>query len=66
LALEVFDKLNAAAVPCSLLTGQEAKLVANARVTACTVEMASLGLPGSRLALFGRRLLRYAFQGEGN
>lgn len=42
LALEVFDKLNAAAVPCSLLTGQEAKLVANARVTACTVEMASL------------------------
>ncbi len=40
LALEVFDKLNAANVPCSLLTGEESIPMAGARITASTIEMA--------------------------
>lgn len=40
LALEAFDALNAAGVPCNLKTGQEAKEVAGARHTSCTVESA--------------------------
>ncbi len=39
LALEVFDKLNAEGVPCSLKTGEEEKLVFGARHMSCTVEM---------------------------
>ncbi|KAG9451282.1 hypothetical protein H6P81_011247 [Aristolochia fimbriata] len=41
LAMEVFDKVNAAGVYCSLLTGQEKKDVPFARHIACTVEMVS-------------------------
>ena len=40
LALEVFDKLNAADCPCSLLTGEESIPVAGAEITASTIEMA--------------------------
>ena len=40
LALEVFDKLNGADVPCSLLTGEESIPVAGAGITASTIEMA--------------------------
>lgn len=40
LALEVFDKLNAADVACSLLTGEESIPVAGAGITASTIEMA--------------------------
>ncbi|MGJ7921612.1 DEAD/DEAH box helicase [Neobacillus sp. LXY-4] len=39
LALEVFDKLNAEGVPCSLKTGEEEKLVPEASHISCTVEM---------------------------
>ena len=39
LALEVYDKLNAAGCPCTLLTGEEKIEEENARVTASTVEM---------------------------
>ena len=40
LALEVFDKLNAADIACSLLTGEESIPVAGAEITASTIEMA--------------------------
>ena len=40
LALEVFDKLNAADVACSLLTGEESIPVAGAGIVASTIEMA--------------------------
>ncbi len=40
LALEVFDKLNAADVACSLLTGEESIPIAGAGITASTIEMA--------------------------
>jgi ATP-dependent RNA helicase SUPV3L1/SUV3 len=39
LALEVYDKLNAEGIPCSLKTGEEEKMVPNASHIACTVEM---------------------------
>ncbi|MFF2288891.1 helicase-related protein [Peribacillus butanolivorans] len=39
LALEVFDKLNAEGVPCSLKTGEEEKSVEGAKHFSCTVEM---------------------------
>lgn len=39
LALEVFDKLNADGIPCSLKTGEEEKLVPGATHTSSTVEM---------------------------
>ncbi|KAI3704365.1 hypothetical protein L1987_74583 [Smallanthus sonchifolius] len=41
LAMEVFDKVNALGVYCSLLTGQEKKYVPFGNHTACTVEMVS-------------------------
>jgi hypothetical protein len=41
LAWEVYEKLNAAGIPCNLRTGQEKIDVPDARHTACTVEMAS-------------------------
>jgi ATP-dependent RNA helicase SUPV3L1/SUV3 len=39
LALEVYEKLNAEGVPCSLKTGEEEKPVAGANHISCTVEM---------------------------
>lgn len=42
LAMEVFDKVNALGVYCSLLTGQEKKLVPFSNHVACTVEMVSM------------------------
>ncbi|MBM7649109.1 ATP-dependent RNA helicase SUPV3L1/SUV3 [Bacillus ectoiniformans] len=39
LALEVYDKLNADGVPCSLKTGEEEKLHSEAKHISCTVEM---------------------------
>ncbi|KAG4958752.1 hypothetical protein JHK87_035385 [Glycine soja] len=41
LAMEVFDKVNAKGIYCSLLTGQEKKRVPFSNHVACTVEMAS-------------------------
>ncbi|KNA19992.1 hypothetical protein SOVF_056490 isoform B [Spinacia oleracea] len=41
LAMEVFDKVNALGVYCSMLTGQEKKRVPFSNHVACTVEMAS-------------------------
>ncbi|XP_051113239.1 DExH-box ATP-dependent RNA helicase DExH18, mitochondrial [Andrographis paniculata] len=41
LAMEVFDKVNALGVYCSLVTGQEKKVFPFANHIACTVEMAS-------------------------
>ncbi|MGG0719422.1 DEAD/DEAH box helicase [Robertmurraya massiliosenegalensis] len=39
LALEVYDKLNADGVPCTLKTGEEEKLTVDAKHFSCTVEM---------------------------
>ncbi len=39
LALEVFDSLNGAGVPCNLLTGEESEEVPFANITASTIEM---------------------------
>ncbi|MDQ1145611.1 ATP-dependent RNA helicase SUPV3L1/SUV3 [Bacillus sp. SORGH_AS 510] len=39
LALEVYDKLNSEGIPCSLKTGEEEKIVSDARHISCTVEM---------------------------
>ncbi|KAL3633295.1 hypothetical protein CASFOL_022822 [Castilleja foliolosa] len=41
LAMEVFDKVNASGIYCSLLTGQEKKHFPFSNHVACTVEMAS-------------------------
>ncbi|CAH2079920.1 unnamed protein product [Thlaspi arvense] len=41
LAMEVFDKVNALGIYCSLLTGQEKKRVPFAKHVSCTVEMVS-------------------------
>ncbi|XP_072972444.1 ATP-dependent RNA helicase SUV3L, mitochondrial [Typha angustifolia] len=41
LAMEVFDKVNAAGVYCSLHTGQEKKTLPFSNHVACTIEMAS-------------------------
>jgi ATP-dependent RNA helicase SUPV3L1/SUV3 len=41
LAMEIFDKVNATGVSCSLRTGQEVKEVAFASHLACTIEMVS-------------------------
>jgi len=45
LAMEVFDKVNAKGIYCSLLTGQEKKRVPFSNHVACTVEMASTQEP---------------------
>ena len=42
LALEIYDKLTEADVPCSMLTGEEQYICENSFVTAATVEMVSL------------------------
>ena len=39
LAFEIYDRLNAEGVPCSLLTGEESMPVPGARITAATIEM---------------------------
>lgn len=39
LALEIYEKLNEEKVPCSLITGEEEKLVNGAKHLSCTVEM---------------------------
>ena len=43
MALEVFDKLNLAGCPCTLLTGEEFEPVPEARVTASTIELCDYG-----------------------
>jgi len=40
LALEIFDRLNAAGVPCNLITGEEKIMVEGARHTSSTIEIA--------------------------
>ncbi len=42
LALEIYDKLRAAEIPCSMVTGEEQHISENSRVTACTAEMVDL------------------------
>lgn len=42
LTVQVADRLNAAGVPCHLVTGQEVRRVASAQHTSCTVEMADV------------------------
>ena len=39
LALEMFDKINAAGIPCSMLTGEEAIPVENAEIVSSTIEL---------------------------
>ena len=39
LALEMFDKINAAGIPCSMLTGEETIPVENAQVVSSTIEL---------------------------
>jgi ATP-dependent RNA helicase SUPV3L1/SUV3 len=41
LALEVFEKLNGASVPCDLMTGEETILVKKAKHISCTIEKAN-------------------------
>lgn len=45
LALEIFEKLNADGVPCSLITGEEEILVEGAQHVSSTVEKLSLSTP---------------------
>lgn len=39
LALEIYEKLNAENIPCSLFTGEEEILTSNAQIKSCTIEM---------------------------
>ena len=39
LALEMFDKINAAGIPCSMLTGEESIPVENAQIVSSTIEL---------------------------
>jgi ATP-dependent RNA helicase SUPV3L1/SUV3 len=39
LAMEIYDKLNAAGVPCNLITGEERVIVPGAKHTSSTIEM---------------------------
>ena len=39
LALEMFDKINAAGIPCSMLTGEESIQVENAQIVSSTIEL---------------------------
>ena len=39
LALETYDRLNAAGIPCSMITGEEALLTENAQVISSTIEL---------------------------
>ena len=52
LALEVYESLNTDGVPCSLLTGQERRILPFARHTSATVEM--VGLEGEEGGRGGR------------
>ncbi len=45
LALEVYERMNGAGVPCTMLTGQECIQEENSRITASTVEMADFDEP---------------------
>lgn len=42
LAMEIYDKLNAAGIPCNLITGEEKILIDGANHTASTIEMINL------------------------
>lgn len=42
LALEIYDKLNAAGVPCTMVTGEERLVCEDSRVYSCTAEMVDL------------------------
>lgn len=39
LALEIYEKLNAENIPCSLMTGEEEIIIPNAQIKSCTIEM---------------------------
>ncbi|MBQ1289782.1 MAG: hypothetical protein IIY28_00380 [Lachnospiraceae bacterium] len=39
LALEMFDRINAAGIPCSMLTGEESIPVDNAQIVSSTIEL---------------------------
>jgi hypothetical protein len=54
LAIEIFDKVNATGVSCSLRTGQEVKEVAFASHLACTIEMVSTEEISTRSPLLTR------------
>lgn len=43
LAMEVYDKLNLAGIPCNLITGEEKIIIEGAKHTASTIEMIDLG-----------------------
>eukprot|EP01112_Ceratiomyxa_fruticulosa_P015111 TRINITY_DN4408_c0_g1_i7.p1 TRINITY_DN4408_c0_g1~~TRINITY_DN4408_c0_g1_i7.p1 ORF type:complete len:839 (+),score=183.37 TRINITY_DN4408_c0_g1_i7:2355-4871(+) len=45
LAFEIFEKINAKKVPCSLLTGESQIPVPNANHVSCTIEMAETTVP---------------------
>ncbi len=40
LALEMYDKINAAGIPCSMITGEESLLTPNAEIISSTIELA--------------------------
>ncbi|MCR5136197.1 MAG: helicase [Oscillospiraceae bacterium] len=42
LALEMFDRINAAGIPCSMLTGEESIPVENAEIVSSTIELCDL------------------------
>ena len=44
LALEMFDKLNAAGIPCSMLTGEESIPVEGAELTSSTIELCNFNV----------------------
>ncbi len=43
LALEMFDKLNGAGIPCSMLTGEESVPVEGAQIVSSTIELCDFG-----------------------
>ena len=63
LAFEIYDRLNAAGVPCNLLTGEESLTREGAQITAATVEMFDAQRPARCVVIDEAHMLADADRG---
>ena len=64
LALEIYDKLLAAEVPCSMITGEEQHIGQDSRVAACTAEMVDLDLEYDVAVIDEAQMISDPFRGH--